>query len=109
MGTFRWQNVLFALLPALEWVAAAVPLLRARAMSPCASSYSAGSRSLPRLSWASCRRCWSGRPFTASTSLYRLWVRNPLVGAADQRHPVVVAQRLVRNIADSARGAIGLV
>ena len=34
MGTIRWQNVLFALLPALEWVAAAVPLLRTRAIQP---------------------------------------------------------------------------
>jgi hypothetical protein len=34
MGTIRWQNVLFALLPALEWLAAAVPLLRTRATQP---------------------------------------------------------------------------
>ncbi len=34
MGTIRWQNVLFALLPALEWTAAAIPLLRTRAIQP---------------------------------------------------------------------------
>ena len=30
MGTIRWQNVIFALLPAIEWLATAVPMVQGR-------------------------------------------------------------------------------
>ena len=72
MGTIRWQNVLFALLPALRVDGGAVPLRRARAHGAAARhSRSQASPSPPRPSPASCRRCWSGKPSTGSYSRYR--------------------------------------
>jgi hypothetical protein len=42
IGTIRWQNVIFAILPAGEWMAAALPLLRATDRAPLKRHVAAG-------------------------------------------------------------------
>ena len=108
MGAMRWQNVLFVLLPAIEWSVTAIGHGDCGRAGSCWWTCGTACCLSRWLSSDCCRNCSHGR---RSTALVRGLADQPadsFVGSALGRGALVVAQRPVRDVSDLYLGAFGL-